>query len=168
MNRRTNNEMSKDALAVPFLDNFIDYNPERKVYVVDESMQLLGQFKESIRRDLEQLLNTRYRCQSMPSELKYSLKSTLNYGIPDLSSINLIDPVKRINFCRQLEEIIRQFEPRFKSVKVIADNISSLQGEEFRFSVEALVNAEPAPILMVFDSTLEPISTHVQVEEAEQ
>ncbi len=168
MNRQTNNNLSKEALVVPFLDNFIDDNPEQKGYVVDESIQLLRQFKESIRRDLEQLLNTRYRCQSLPSELKHSLNSTLNYGIPDLSSVNLIDPISRGNFCRQLEEIIRQYEPRFKSVKVMADNTSSLQGEEFRFSVEALVNAEPAPILMVFDSTLEPISTHVQVEEANQ
>ena len=168
MNRRTNNNFSKDALVVPFLDNLIDYNPEQKQSIPDESTHLLQQFKESIRRDLEQLLNTRHRCQSLPSELKYSLGSTLNYGIPDLSSINLIDPTSRVKFCRQLEEVIRQFEPRFKSVKVIADDMLTIHSEEFRFSVEALVEAKPAPILMVFDSTLEPISTHVQVEEADQ
>jgi len=168
MNKRANNNVFEESLVVPFLDNFIDDKPEQKQYIANESVQLLGQFKESIRRDLEQLLNTRYRCQSFPPELKHSRRSTLNYGIPDLSSINLLDANSRSRFCGQLEAIIRQYEPRFKSVKVLADANLKSQTEEFQFSVEALVNAEPAPILMVFDSTLEPVSSFVEVSESEQ
>ena len=139
MNKRANNNVFQESLVVPFLDNFIDDTPEQKQYIAHESIQLLRQFKESIRRDLEQLLNTRYRCQSFPAEFKYARLSTLNYGIPDLSSINLIDVNSRLRFCSQLESIIRQYEPRFKSVKVLADADLKHQTEEFQFSIEAYI-----------------------------
>ena len=168
MNNRRNKEQANEAITVPFLDNFIDFNPEQKHFIANEEKHLLSQFKESIRRDLEQLLNTRYRCKSLPSGLKYAQNSTLNYGIPDLSTLNLINPTSRQQFCHQLASIIRQYEPRFSSVKVVAEELKSTENEEFRFSVEAIVNAEPAPILMVFDSTLELISTQVEVIEADQ
>jgi type VI secretion system protein ImpF len=66
--------------------------------------------KQRIRRDLENLLNTRWRCQSWPPNLdEYLELSLVGYGIPDFTSQNLGDMRERDEFRRVLEGVIRRF-----------------------------------------------------------
>src|SRR5438128_90521 len=82
--------------------------------------QSLKELKLCVRRDLENLLNTRWRCKSWPPDLDEELEMSLvSYGIPDFSGANLSDPRDREDFRRILERVIRNFEPRFLSVNVV-------------------------------------------------
>ena len=120
--------------------------------------------RESVRRDLEALLNCRQRFLSSPDILVETQSSIINYVIPDLSSINFNDRKSKESFAKKLEHIIRFYEPRFKSVRVhtYPDN---KQDGKLRFKVDAILYADPSPEAVVFDSQFEPITKMVSVSE---
>ena len=125
--------------------------------------QALRELKQAVRRDLENLLNTRRRCQGWPGELKELEKSLVNYGLPDFMGANVASEEGRQQLCQALEAAIRAHESRFKSVTVqMLDNADSLD-RNLRFRIDALLRAEPAPEPVVFDSALEPASGTIQV-----
>ena len=93
-------------------------------------------------------------------ELQISL---VNYGIPDITGADLGAAGNRADFAGVIEQILRDFEPRFKSVHVeMLDNPDPTQ-RTLRFRIEGLLHAEPAPEPIVFDSALEPATGNVEV-----
>ena len=59
---------------------------------------------------------------------------------------------------RTVEQVIRKFEPRFKSVRVNLVSNADETDRTLRLRIDALLFAEPAPEPVVFDSQLEPLS----------
>ncbi len=51
----------------------------------DDLAQSTAQLRQSVRRDVEKLLNTRWRCLHWPPDLTELDDSLVNYGIPDFS-----------------------------------------------------------------------------------
>lgn len=51
--------------------------------------QTLEQLIDSVHRDLEKLLNTRWRVVSWPPSLTELEHSLVNYGIPDFAGVNM-------------------------------------------------------------------------------
>ncbi len=125
--------------------------------------QVLRQLKENIRRDLEDLLNTRWRPTVWPPDLNELETSLVNYGIPDFTGANLGSIANQEDFCMILQRAIQRFEPRFKSVKVGLVKNRDAVDRVLRFRIEALLHTEPAPEPVVFDSSLEPISSTFEV-----
>jgi type VI secretion system protein ImpF len=80
--------------------------------------------QDSIRRDLEALLNTRQRCISPPPALTDLGTSLVEYGVPDFLSANAASDSVREDLRVALETVIQRFEPRFKtfSVTLIEDS----------------------------------------------
>jgi type VI secretion system protein ImpF len=69
----------------------------------------------------------------------------------------------RADFAGVLEQILRDFEPRFKTVHVeMLENPDATQ-RVLRFRIEGLLHAEPAPEPITFDSALEPATGNVEV-----
>lgn len=140
------------------LDRMIDDDPDVRVEPPRNLRQSLRDLKASIRRDLENLLNTRLRCKPWPKGLDQLDRSLLSYGVPDLTGASLASANARRDFLRTIEAAIRRCEPRFKSVKLtFPDDGSSLE-RTLHFRIEALVAADPVPESVVFDSELEPLS----------
>ena len=81
--------------------------------------QVVREITQAVRRDLQNLLNTRRRCEPLPSGLDELPRSLVNYGLPDLSEFNLDQDDERQRLRAVIEETIRAFEPRFKSVQVV-------------------------------------------------
>ncbi|TQV66914.1 type VI secretion system baseplate subunit TssE [Exilibacterium tricleocarpae] len=127
--------------------------------------QVLRQLRESVRRDLEHLFNTRYRCIGAPPACEHLQTSLINFGLPDLSTVNLTAPQSRDEFCRQVEQTITNYEPRIKSVKVIGVTDADPEDPVIRFRIEALLHANPAPEVIVFDSALNPVNHTIDVSE---
>lgn len=146
------------------LDRLIDDRPDLSRDSVDRHNSGLTELRESVRRDLEQLLNTRHRALSAPvGPLDLSL---INYGLPDLQTINFVSAEGRIAFCHLLEQQILQYEPRFKSVRVTMLEREQAHDQTLRFRIEALMYADPAPEEIAFDTALEPITHAVNVQDA--
>ena len=109
---------TKKKLRPSILDRLIDNDPNNNVEIDRDQHQKLKDLRDSVRRDLVNLLNTRFRMVEPDDELVEVRKSLLNYGLPDLATVNISDKVKRKEFIDHLETVLIDFEPRFKSVKV--------------------------------------------------
>jgi type VI secretion system protein ImpF len=116
----------------------------------------LRSLKESVRRDLENLLNTRRRAAPWPPSYEELDLSLYNYGIPDFTSTNASSSADVHQFLRVVEEVIRLFEPRFKSVRVSMPDSVESEDRVLRFRVDGLLHAEPAPEPASFNTEIEP------------
>ncbi|TQV76411.1 type VI secretion system baseplate subunit TssE [Aliikangiella marina] len=152
-------------LRPSILDRLIDDDPYNQSEIDTGREQKLAQLRNSVRRDLEKLLNTRYRVVEPPEELEQLELSLLNYGLPDLATVNTLDLQKKNEFTKSLEKLLKDFEPRFKSVNVKFVENQNNADRTLRFSIEATVYADPHPEKIVFDSLLEPVTRIVNVEE---
>lgn len=150
-------------LLASVLDRLLDDDPTRRRESPKSLSQLLRDLKQSVRRDLENLLNTRWRPAAWPAELAELERSLVNYGIPDITGQDLGSAPGREEFRRAIEAVIRRCEPRFKNVRVeMLDNAEPLD-RTLRFRIDALLYAEPAPEPVVFDSAFEPSTGNVEV-----
>ncbi|GAA5443487.1 hypothetical protein Misp06_01664 [Microbulbifer sp. NBRC 101763] len=155
--------MAKEKrLLAPVLDRLLDSSSRMDIH---QSHQVLRQLREGVRRDLEYLFNTRYRCISAPDGLDNLEHSNINYGLPDLSTVNLSSLGSRKQFCRDIEKTILNFEPRIRSVKVTTQEKVDVEDPSIRFRVEAVLHVNPAAEVIVFDSALNPVTQLVDVSE---
>jgi len=152
-------------LRPSILDRLLDDQPHNKVEIDAGREQKIIQLRNSVRRDLETLLNTRYRVVAPPEELEQLEFSLLNYGLPDLATVNTLNIKKKNEFVKSLEKLLKDFEPRFKSVKVKFKKNGDKKDRTLRFSIDATLYADPFPEVVVFDSVLEPVTRTVNVEE---
>ena len=155
----------KKKLRPSVLDRLLDDEPHNQTETDPGKHQRLEQLRHSVRRDLESLLNSRYRIIEPPEEYVQLENSLLNYGLPDLATVNILDEEKRKVFTKKLEAIFRIFEPRFKTVKVSYQDNKDITDRTLRFRIDATLYADPAPEIVVFDSALEPVTRTVSVKE---
>jgi type VI secretion system protein ImpF len=110
--------------------------------------------KDSLRRDLEWLLNTRR--PPMPQLVDYpaACASTLNYGLPDLSAMGLASAADHERLREAIVSCVRCYEPRLVDVTVSIDD-GSRQDRRLRFHIQGRVQMDPAPEDISFDTVLE-------------
>jgi type VI secretion system protein ImpF len=154
---------SDQPLIPSVLDRLLDDDPSVSREVPKSRTQVLRELKQSVRRDLENLLNTRCRCNPLPPHLGELGVSLAGYGIPDVTGADLGSVRKREEFRRQIERTIRSFEPRFKTVSVAILETGNPLDRTLRFRIEGLLRAEPAPEPVAFDSSVEPATGTVEV-----
>ena len=155
----------KKKLRPSILDRLFDDEPENTNEIDPGQHQKIQQLRRSVRRDLENLMNARYRVMEPGDEFEELENSLLNYGLPDLATINITDLDKRKEFTFKMENILKEFEPRFKEV-----NVSYLENKDntdrtLRFRIDATLYADPSPEIVVFDSVLEPVTRSISIEE---
>jgi len=159
--------LDKDKNLRPsILDRLLDDEPHLQVEPEVSRHQRIRELRNSVRRDLEALLNSRYRLVSPPDEFTELQHSLVNYGLPDLATVNITDIDKKRAFIRDLERVLKIYEPRFKSVKVSYQDNKDKTDRTLRFRIDATLYADPTPEVVIFDSVLEPASRMVNVEEA--
>lgn len=115
-------------------------------YTVDE-------FVQTVRRDLEDLLNTQRSIPHLEDDFPELSKSLLNFGVPDPASFALDTPAGRRRFAGTLAEAIEVFEPRLRNVQI---EMLTGEGQKFRdleFRVVATLAVEAAPQI-IFESQL--------------
>ncbi len=147
--------IDRDQQLTPsLLDRLLDDEPGNQREAVKQRHQVLREMKLSVRRDLENLLNTRWRCVSWPPNLEELETSLVNYGIPDFTGIRFASANTQDELRTILEAVIRRFEPRFSKVRVeLITNADSLD-RTLRFRIDAMLHAEPVVEPVVFDTTL--------------
>ncbi|HJZ57389.1 MAG TPA: type VI secretion system baseplate subunit TssE [Gemmataceae bacterium] len=154
---------SDQPLVPSVLDRLLDDNPEVSSEPAKNRAQLLRDMKLSVRRDLENLLNARRRNLVPPPGLSELADSLLSYGIPDFSGTGPATAKDREAFCRVIEGIIRENEPRLVRVAVELAANPEAADRTLRFRIDALLRADPAPEPVIFDSTLEPATTQFEL-----
>jgi type VI secretion system protein ImpF len=137
------------------LDRLIDDSPQLSHEAVGKHLQDTRGLERSVVHDLEDLFNTRREALSdLPEEFVEVNKSILAYGLPDVTSYNLLDPNDRNQLRRTIETSIAVFEPRLQRVRVSMTAPRQNDGA-LHFRIEALLRVEPAPEPVAFDTILQ-------------
>jgi len=147
---RSDNEV---RVTLSVLDRLIDYEPEVSREAVASRSKNLRQLKQSVRRDLEWLLNTRQLVGGIPSELKETKKSVLAFGLPDFTNLTIDSADDQKLVKHEIEEAVKNFEQRLEGVTVSVEPIDSLQ-RILRFRIDARLKIDPAPEPVTFDTVL--------------
>lgn len=134
------------------LDRLIDLEPEMGV----ESVQSFsaGQIKDSVARDLENLLNSRRNILSVPAACKEVSNSLFIYGLPDFTSRNPANVSVRSQLRLEIEKTISSFEPRLKNVVVHLD-APTRSARDLRFRISAVLKVDPISEPVVFDTSFD-------------
>jgi type VI secretion system protein ImpF len=154
-------------LLPSLLDRLLDDHPEESREPAWREVQVVRVLKASLCRDLQNLLNAHRLLTTIPevySELKTSL---LNYGLPDLQSMEVREDHDLGLLCRLIEESIQAFEPRLQGVRVRP--VIDAEGKKpidrrVRFEIEAVLVVEPLREPVLFSSSLDVASGEFAVE----
>jgi type VI secretion system protein ImpF len=124
--------------------------------------------KDSVRRDLEWLLNSKrppkpprrpgepVEKAEFPEGMAELSRSLMAYGLPDITNLAPGDIDELENFQRTLETVIRDFEPRLSEVKVVFTPLTQDQHRaSLHYRIDALLRLDPAPEPIVFDTVLD-------------
>lgn len=144
------------------LDRLIDLEPRVSTEPPASRPRRLAQLKESIKRDLEWLLNTRQLQASFPETLAHADDSILTFGLPDFTSTSLTLDQDQARLRRALQVAITRFEPRLAGVVVTLEPGRELE-RAVKFRIDAMLRVDPEPEPVTFDSVLDLSSRSFQV-----
>lgn len=148
---RTDNEV---RVTIPVLDRLLDNEPEITREPIASRSKNLRQLKQSVRRDLEWLLNTRQLAGGVPADLKETSNSLASFGLPDFTHLSIDSGGDQKFIKRQIEEAVRRFEQRLENVVVSVEPVSSNE-RILRFRIDAHLKIDPAPEPITFDTVLQ-------------
>ena len=122
------------------------------------------QMIDVVRRDLEDLLNTRLTNIGIPPDFVEVNNSIVTYGLPDLSSASADTSEQRGDIGKLIERVIERFEPRLRNVR--ARLVEGFGGSQtVRFQIHAELNVDPAPEVG-FETILELMTGHASIKES--
>ncbi len=148
---RTDNELQ---VTTSVLDRLLDFEPEITREPIASRSKSLRQFKQSIQRDLEWLLNTRQIAGGLPAELKETNNSVAAFGLPDFTALSIDNADDQKFIKREIEEAIRRFEQRLEGVVVSIEPVRATE-RILRFRIDARLKIDPAPEPITFDTVLQ-------------
>lgn len=146
------------------VDRLLDFEPRVSSEAPKSRSQGLRELKQSVRRDLEWLLNTRHTADKVPDGLEEVNKSIAVYGLPDFTGLSSKNIDDRKSLIRNIETALKNFEPRFMNLKVTLVE-SDDQDRGVKFQIQAILRIEPTPEPVVFDTVLQVGSGEFKVEE---
>ena len=126
----------------------------------------MQQMVDAVRRDLEDLLNTRRTAGRAADAFPEVSASVVTYGMPDLASMSAGTEAERAEVGRIIEGVINRFEPRLREVH--AHLVGGVDGKErsVRFHIQAHLNVDPSPEIG-FDTVLELTTGYASVKRSE-
>jgi type VI secretion system protein ImpF len=142
----------KNYASITLLDKFSNSNPNQL------RTQLSFDVEESIRSNLEYLLNTHKPVLYWPAVWRQLTASLLNYGLEDFTQLSFLNRQNCAEFCAQLTKTILQFEPRFKTVQVKILAADTTNSGQLKLCITGLVALQPAAICINYNSFLKPMS----------
>lgn len=142
------------GVTISILDRLIDYEPGLSQEAERSRLKSVRQLKDSVRRDLEWLLNTRQVVDEEALQLKETSKSVATFGLPDFTNLSAhkLDDQREIR--RQIEQAISFFEPRLESV-VVVFQASNSSDRLMHFRINAHLKMDPEPEPVSFDTVVQ-------------
>ena len=144
------------------LDRLFDDTPRNTTIEVLKRMSS-EEFKDSVARDVEGLLNSRFVvADDILKRFPQCQRSLATYGIHDFSGRSLASSTDRSFICQSLELAITRHEPRLINVRVSLDQKQRATGA-LRFSISALLVVHPSREPINFDALLQPTTLQYSV-----
>jgi type VI secretion system protein ImpF len=123
----------------------------------------LEQIKDSVARDIENLLNARtaYDANEL-SDFPQARRSLLTFGLADITAMNVASDRDRARIIESIRRALADHEPRLTQVEVRVRS-SPVVGAGLCFSIRAKLVLNPAAEPVAFDATLQPGSNRYAV-----
>ena len=135
------------------LDRLIDDAPGDSREPVQEHF-LVGQIRDTVARDLENLLNARRHILVPPVSYREVNNSLFVYGLPDYTSRNPGNVSVRSQLRLEIEKTISRFEPRLKNVAVHIDSRAATT-RDLGFRITAVLVVNPITEPVAFDTSFD-------------
>ena len=116
--------------------------------------QSLRMMRESLKRDMEWLLNTRQSPVDHIQRFARASRSVIHYGLIDTSSLSMSSTVENARLQQAVQDCITAFEPRLLNVRVTIENRNSTR-QHLSFHIEAQIDLDPVPEEISFDTVLD-------------
>ena len=100
------------------LDRLIDEDPKSSIEPVRDPTEWERLVRESVQRDIANLLNTRSWLGTWPRELELLRISILNCGLPDVSGAAIDSKQVQRVISETVRMALEAFEPRLKNINV--------------------------------------------------
>jgi type VI secretion system protein ImpF len=149
-------------VTLTVLDRLIDEEPKTRVEAPLTYSKSLAKLKVGLRRDLENLLNSRQNPEGVPESCVETAKSVHMYGFPDVSSLPANFLYDQNRLVSLLQETLSTFEPRLEGIKVTLVPATDTS-RVVRFVIEGMLMIDPTPEHVVYDAALELTSGSYQV-----
>ncbi len=150
------------AVTLSVIDRLIDEEPKKQTEELPTRAKSLRKLKDSLKRDLEWLLNTRRNPDLEEGVYREAERSVYGYGLPDITSLGYASTRDQARLRRALESAISTFEPRILGPRVSME-VSPNMARGIRFHIQGLLRVDPAPEPVVFDTVLELPAGHYSV-----
>lgn len=98
--------------------------------------------RDSVLREVSDLLNT--RCPFTPAQLQGRGRTTLEYGLPDVSPSDPLSATSRNDVAARMQAAIAAYEPRLRQPQVAVEP-DPARPMEMRAHVRAVLDAGTAP-----------------------
>lgn len=105
------------GVGAPLFDRLVDLDPSRQDENPPMRVLNLANFSNSVRRDVEDLLNTRRNLGVWREEHG---RTAMSYGAGDLTGLSSESPSVRARVVKEVAEALAAFEPRLTEVLVAA------------------------------------------------
>jgi type VI secretion system protein ImpF len=126
----------------------------------------LEDFKDSVARDLEALLNTRSVIkQDALTAYPECLHSIVTYGLTDFADRSLSSPSDRAYICACLEQTIARHEPRLRNAKAVIEMRDGAVNR-LKFSISAMLVVSKSEEAVNFDALLQPSTLQYSISKA--
>lgn len=149
-------------VTLSVLDRLLDDEPKSKVEGPLTHSRSLAMLKVAVRRDLENLLNTRCTAEPLLEAHVETKRSVYTYGVPDITEISQNFLYENERLLAEIERAVRLFEPRLDGVKVSLLPATG-SARVMRFVIEGMLRIDPSPEHVVFDAALELTSGEYQL-----
>ena len=124
--------------------------------------EAINRHKDSVKRDLEWLLNTRQVVDDRLPFYPEVSRSVYAYGLPDITSINVGAIHDQKELLHRMEKCIESFDKRLTKTDIALEPIVGLN-RVLRFNISGIVLMDPAPEEIVIDTILDPSSGEYEV-----
>ncbi len=143
------------TLTPSVLDRLIDHEPDRSEEPEWAQAQGVFELRDTVKRDLESLLNSRQTRPELADNTDELATSMLTYGLPDFTSTGGggIDEHEMLRL--SVERTIERFEPRLKHVDVIVVPPKSPFERSLHLTISAMLWIDPEPIPISFDTVVQ-------------
>ena len=153
---------SNAPLRLPLLDRLLDDEPKVKSEAPMTRSASLAKLKVAVRRDLENLLNTRTTPDSIPEGSVEVFRSVYCYGLPDITSMPANYLYDQNKLLQGIEAAVRTFEPRLEGARVSLVPVSG-QSRVLRFVIDGMLRIDPLPERVVYDASIELTKLEIQI-----
>jgi type VI secretion system protein ImpF len=157
----------KEKLQPSLLDRLTDVRPDVRTSTAGVKVLSMEELRDGVRRDLAALFNaTSLETVEDLSDYPNVQKSTLNFGMPDLSG-KTASGIDLQELERALSRAIHQFEPRLleETVKVSSDMHDAKSHNVMIAKIEAELWSQPLPQKLLLRTELDLENGEVKLRE---